>query len=220
MSNALQHLAAVLGFALPPYGMAAVIVIFLYALQSEIRFGAKARTHAAGASDRGSTLALSLASAVPILGFVLAMQPPASALASHLPGWLAGPGAMPGMPEVAWLGVGVGCLGIAVRLWAVLTLRQRYTRTLLVHDGHVIERSGPYRFVRHPGYLGSLLCLNGVALASGSAAVFVASAAATFAAYAHRICAEDTMLVAAFGEAYESYRREVNALIPFAGRAR
>ena len=106
-----------------------------------------------------------------------------SAPPSRPPAWLLGPGAMPGMPAVAWVGVGLGGLGLIIRLWSVLTLRQRYTRTLLVHEGHAIERGGPYRFVRHPGYLGSLLCLNGT--------------------------------LAAFGASYESYRREVGALLPF-----
>ncbi len=103
---------------------------------------------------------------------------------------------------------------LAPPLWAVLTLRHRYTRTLLIHDGHTIERGGPYRFVRHPGYLGSLLCLNGVALASGSLPVFVAAVCATLAAYAYRIHVEDALLVAAMGPAYERYCREVGALLP------
>jgi protein-S-isoprenylcysteine O-methyltransferase len=84
-----------------------------------------------------------------------------------------------------------------------------------VHDGHTVERGGPYRFVRHPGYLGSLLTLNGIALASGSAPVFLLSLAATAAAYAYRIRVEDAMLVARFGASYEAYRREVGALLPF-----
>jgi protein-S-isoprenylcysteine O-methyltransferase len=119
------------------------------------------------------------------------------------------------MPSTAWIGVGLGIAGILTRLWAVLTLRQRYTRTLRVDGGNTIERGGPYRFVRHPGYLGSLLCLNGIALASGNAVVFAASLLATLTAYAYRIHVEDAMLTAAFGEAYESYRRQVGALIPF-----
>ena len=59
---------------LPPYGLGAVLVLLLYALQSEIRFGARARSHSAGVSDRGSTLAVSLAALVPVLGLVLAMK--------------------------------------------------------------------------------------------------------------------------------------------------
>src|SRR5207253_6001663 len=106
--------------------------------------------------------------------------------------------------------------GLALRLVAVLTLRERYTRTLLVEAVHPIERSGPYRWVRHPGYLGSLLCLNGIALASGNAAALIASLIATSAAYAYRIKVEDEMLVATLGQAYIEYREQVRALLPFA----
>ncbi len=155
--------------ALPPYGVGALLVLLLYAIQAEIRFGAKARSHATGVSDRRSTLVVSLASAVPVVGFVLAMK---GRMLAPLPG------------------------------------------TLLLHEGHAIERGGPYRFVRHPGYLGSLLCLNGLALASGDALVLLASIGATFAAYNYRIRVEDAMLVAAFGEPYQRYRRETGALLP------
>jgi protein-S-isoprenylcysteine O-methyltransferase len=136
-----------------------------------------------------------------VVGFVLAMK-----------GRMLAP--LPGMPGIAWLGVGLGVLGLLLRLWAVLVLRERYTRTLLLHEGHAIERGGPYRYVRHPGYLGSLMCLNGIALASGDAFFFLASVAATYAAYSYRIRVEDAMLVAAFGEPYQRYLRETGALIP------
>jgi protein-S-isoprenylcysteine O-methyltransferase Ste14 len=69
-------------------------------------------------------------------------------------------------------------------------------------------------FVTPVTYVGSLLCLNGVALASGNALVLAASVLATLSAYAYRIRVEDAMLIAAFDAAYEGYRREVGALIP------
>jgi protein-S-isoprenylcysteine O-methyltransferase Ste14 len=199
-SNLFQSLTAGI-VALPSYGMGALLVLLLYAVQSEIRFGAKARSFAAGVSDRRSTFALSLASAVPVIGFVLAMKRPV-------------PAPLPGMPTIAWMGVGLGVLGLLLCLWALFVLRDRYTRTLLLHEGHRIERGGPYRFVRHPGYLGSLMCLNGIGLASGNTLVLLASITATFVAYAYRIRVEDAMLVAMFGAPYESYRRETRALLP------
>ncbi len=199
--------------ALPAYGIAALAVLLAYAAQSEVRFGARARTMRAGASDRYSTLAVSLAAAVPVLGFVLAMKTSSPAVGAFLPRWFR-VAVVPGLPETAWLGVALGTCGLALRLWAVLTLRERYTRTLSIGQGHAIERGGPYRWVRHPGYLGSLLCLNGVALASGNWATLLASVVATSAAYRYRINVEDRMLVAALGEAYARYRREVGALWP------
>jgi protein-S-isoprenylcysteine O-methyltransferase Ste14 len=150
---------------------------------------------------------------VPVLGFVLAMKVKSPSIASVLPRWFAA-AAMPGLPAIAWVGVFLGLCGVALRLWAVVVLRDRYTRTLLVQDEHSIERGGPYHWVRHPGYLGSLLCLNGIALASGNLVTLVASMGATFAAYLYRIRVEDQMLVAAFGASYAQYRRETGALLP------
>jgi protein-S-isoprenylcysteine O-methyltransferase Ste14 len=186
---------------LPSYGIAATSLFVLYAVQAEIRFGAKARATRGGPSDRFSTMALSLAMLVPLLGLIFAMK-------GRIPITL------PGMPVTAWVGVILGASGFALRLWSLLLLRERFTRTLLIQSEHQIERSGPYRFIRHPGYLGSLLCLNGIGLASGSTLVVVASILATGAAYWYRIHVEDAMLIRAFGEAYESYRRSTGALIP------
>ena len=66
----------------------------------------------------------------------------------------------------------------------------------------------------HPGYLGSLLCLNGTALASGNLITLLASLAATAAAYGYRIRTEDEMLIAALGPSYAEYRSQVRALLP------
>jgi protein-S-isoprenylcysteine O-methyltransferase len=199
--------------SLPGYALGAIIVLVLYGLQSEIRFGARARTMHAGKSDRMSTWLLAGCTAVPILGFVLAVKAKSPSFAPFLPAWFAD-AVFPGMPAIAWAGVIAGACGLALRMWAVLALRERYTRTLLVHEQHAVERGGPYRWVRHPGYLGSLLCLNGIALASGNMFTFAASLIATSTAYAWRIKVEDEMLVAAFGEPYQRYCRETRALLP------
>src|SRR5579864_1423264 len=184
--------------ALPSYGIAATSLFVLYAVQAEIRFGAKARATRGGPSDRFSTMGLSLAMLVPLVGFIFAMK-------GRIPMTL------PGMPATAWVGVIIGAGGFVLRLWSLLLLRERFTRTLLLQSGHQIERNGPYRFIRHPGYLGSLLCLNGIGLASGNTLVIAASILITCAAYDYRIRMEDAMLIKAFGEAYESYRRSTGA---------
>ena len=84
-----------------------------------------------------------------------------------------------------------------------------------VEEGHLVERGAAYKLVRHPGYLGSLMCLNGLGLASGNAVVFLATLVATILAYRYRIHVEEEMLVTAFGVSYERYQREVPALLPF-----
>ena len=199
--------------ALPPYGLGALVVLLLYAIQSEVRFGSRARTIRTEVSDRNSTLAVSISAAVSVLGFPLAVKANSPDLLLWLPRWFR-EAVVPGLPLVAWVGVVLGVLGLWLRLWAVLTLRERYTRTLLVQREHAVERNGPYRWVRHPGYLGSLLCLNGIALASGNVVTLIASLLATSAAYSYRVKVEEDMLVDLLGPAYAEYRRQVGALIP------
>jgi len=206
-------LAGVLGMAARPYGLGGMALIVLFVIQSEVRFGARARSSRAEGTDRSSSLVLTLTTLVPVVGFIFAMKTSPTAAA----GWrsLLFGESLPGLPTLAWAAFAVGLAGLALRLWGVLTLRERYTRTLLIQGEHPVERGGPYRLVRHPGYLGSLVCLNSLALTSGSAPVFAASLVATLAGYAYRIRAEDRMLVEALGEPYAQYRREVSALVPF-----
>src|ERR1700743_3002078 len=118
--------------SLPPYGIGALIIILLWAAQAEIRFGSRARTARAGASDRNSTPVLTIAAVVPILGFALGIRSNSPGLISSvLPGWFR-LAQLPGMPAAAWLGVFLGVCGLLLRLWAAMTLRERYTRTLLI----------------------------------------------------------------------------------------
>src|SRR5215472_3267659 len=89
--------------ALPAYGIGGVFILLLYAVQSEVRFGARARTMSPGRADRGSTLVVSLAATIPVIGFVVAMKVPGPARRLLGPLWL---GALPGIPAAAWVGVG------------------------------------------------------------------------------------------------------------------
>src|SRR5579872_57002 len=107
--------------ALPPYQLAALALLLLWGIQAEIRFGAKARAIAPAATDKNSTMILSVASVVPMLGLILSIR--------HVI-----PVSLPAMPALAWVGVMAGVLGFSLRLWAVLVMRERYTRTLLVQD--------------------------------------------------------------------------------------
>jgi protein-S-isoprenylcysteine O-methyltransferase len=198
---------------LPGYGICGFALIVLYFIQAEVRFGARARSNHMEATDRHSTSALTIALLICVIGFALAMKAAPPKPADWLPAAFRA-ASLPAMPALAWCGVAVGALGISLRLWAVLTLRERYTRTLLIQPDHTVVRTGPYRWVRHPGYLGSLLCLNGIALASGNWMSFITSVAATSIAYGYRIKIEDQMLLATFGADYSSYKASVGALFP------
>ncbi|MGR5130724.1 methyltransferase family protein [Vibrio alfacsensis] len=60
-------------------------------------------------------------------------------------------------------------LGYAFAAWALAENRFFASVVRIQTDrGHTVCDSGPYRFVRHPGYAGNLLALFGIVLALGS----------------------------------------------------
>jgi len=71
-------------------------------------------------------------------------------------------------------------LGYAFAAWALAENRFFYSVVRIRTDqGHVVCDSGPYRFVRHPGYAGNIFPLFGIVLALGSAWTLVPAMAAT-----------------------------------------
>src|SRR3954471_6248507 len=93
-----------------------------------------------------------------------------------------------------WVGVSIMVAGLVLRAWAMGTLGRYYTRTLrTVDDQHLVDR-GPYRFVRHPGYSGSLLIWVGYALGLGNWIAAALTLALLGAVYLWRVKAEETLL--------------------------
>ncbi len=115
---------------------------------------------------------------------------------------------------VAWSGIALFGLGIAVNIWAMATLRSLYTVRLDIQQGHRLVTSGPYRIVRHPGYFGFVLALPGMGLALGSLAL-LAFTVAILAWLVVRMREEEAMLVGQFGDEYRAYQRRTKRLIPF-----
>lgn len=75
-------------------------------------------------------------------------------------------------PSPLWLsllGLVLIALGYGLSAWALAENRFFHSVVRIRADqGHVVCDSGPYRFVRHPGYAGSLVSLAGTILALNS----------------------------------------------------
>lgn len=74
---------------------------------------------------------------------------------------------------------------------------------------------GPYRVIRHPGYLSSILVWVGSGLSVENWILIIIFTCLFFIVYIYRIKAEEKMLVLEFGEQYLNYRRKTWRLIPF-----
>lgn len=111
-------------------------------------------------------------------------------------------------------GLAISALAGAFAAWAMWSLGKGYGIKLDVFEGHVLKTDGPYRFVRHPMYLGIVLFHIGASLGLGSPLLLVATLALVVPFTAVRLAAEEKVLVAAFGERYTDYQRRVPALLP------
>jgi len=70
-------------------------------------------------------------------------------------------------------------LGYAFATWALAENRFFFSVVCIRTDrGHVVCDSGPYRFVRHPGYAGNIPPLLGIVLALGSVWTLIPAAVA------------------------------------------
>lgn len=124
-------------------------------------------------------------------------------------------GALP-YPKVFYvIGLILFVLGLIVRWIAIVHLGRFFTVNVEIAEDHELITSGPYRFVRHPSYTGTLLIFLGFGLCMlnvfSLAAVFLPIATA----FLWRMHVEETALRAAFGDDYRAYTAQTRRLIPF-----
>ena len=123
---------------------------------------------------------------------------------------------LPADPWLAWIGVGVTCLGAAVAIWARYCLGEYWSSRVSLKEGHQIIRSGPYAFVRHPIYTGMGLGMIGTAIVVGEWRGVLA-VALVLAAHSRKALREEALLIQEFGGQYVAYRRTTGFLLPRTG---
>jgi protein-S-isoprenylcysteine O-methyltransferase Ste14 len=94
------------------------------------------------------------------------------------------------------LGLGVALVGEALRLWAAGHLEK----------SREVTRSGPYRWLGHPLYVGSSLIAIGIVIAARHAVVTAVAFVYMIVTLAAAIRTEESFLRERFGEAYDRYR--------------
>jgi protein-S-isoprenylcysteine O-methyltransferase Ste14 len=104
--------------------------------------------------------------------------------------WLATPG-----PRTFAAGAAIAILGEALRLWAAGHLEK----------SKEVTQSGPYRYTRHPLYLGSSLIGAGIAIASHNLVVIALIAGYLLLTLTAAMRSEEAHLREKFGDAYDAY---------------
>ena len=103
-------------------------------------------------------------------------------------------------------------LGYAFAAWALAENRYFSSVVRIQTDrGHVVCDSGPYRFLRHPGYAGNVLALFGIVLALGSVWTLIPAAVASIIAVIRTALEDQNLLDELPG--YRDYARRVRFLL-------
>jgi protein-S-isoprenylcysteine O-methyltransferase Ste14 len=122
------------------------------------------------------------------------------------------------LPGGPWWPVVVGLvlmwLGSLLRMWSMVTLGRFFQLTLSIQDDHRIVERGPYRWLRHPSYLGIIVSLAGIGFVEGNWVSLAAMSAGGVIAVLVRIPVEERLLLGELGERYASYAHRTARLLP------
>ena len=177
-----------------------LLIIGFFFMETLLRSGGEAKSWQAGQFDQRSTMFIIIAYPVCAVALISSLFLNRSNIAL-LPSW------------IAWLGIIIALAGFGLRVWSMSVLGQFYTRTLKVTENQSIVRAGPYRFIRHPGYLGSILIWSGVAASTTNWIALLIVLVVMFAVYIYRIQSEEKMLLST-NAGYAEYRKHTKRLIP------
>ncbi|MFB3883018.1 MAG: isoprenylcysteine carboxylmethyltransferase family protein [Armatimonadota bacterium] len=113
-------------------------------------------------------------------------------------------------PGSTVLGTGFVLAGVLIRLWAAGFLEK---------GGDQLCIDGPYRYLRHPLYLGSFIAAVGFAIMMHVIWGWVIILPLFALLYLVQVVDEERHLRSVYGDAHSHFSRSVPALIPWPGRA-
>ena len=122
------------------------------------------------------------------------------------------------LPRNLWMqiaGLVLILAAMGLRIWTRAHMRGLYSGHVEVQVGHRLVQSGPYHFVRHPGYTGFLLMALGLVVGYSSLIGLFAIPILLLPGLAYRMKVEERLLSEQFGDEYRAYALKTRKLIPF-----
>ena len=112
-----------------------------------------------------------------------------------------------------WIGVGFGAATGVLLIWTFRSLGKNLTDTVVTRREHALITTGPYRWVRHPLYLATLLAVITDSLMAAN--WFLAwTGVVVFALLVIRTRREEEELVKRFGDDYRRYMDSTPMFFP------
>jgi protein-S-isoprenylcysteine O-methyltransferase Ste14 len=113
-----------------------------------------------------------------------------------------------------YLGLALFAFGFLGMHWAEAFLDKQFSVYVTLQEDHELVTEGPYRYLRHPRYLGIIVFTAGISLVFRSwlALILVAALALVL---IWRIQNEEALMHREFGTAWEAYSQRSWRLIPY-----
>lgn len=116
--------------------------------------------------------------------------------------------------NLQYLGIALAAFGVAFRLSAILSLGRFFTVAVTVVSSQKLVKSGPYHWLRHPAYSGSIATLVGLPLSLGTWVGVLLVLVLSLGGYLYRVRIEEQAMLEFFGEEYREYMQHTWRFFP------
>jgi protein-S-isoprenylcysteine O-methyltransferase Ste14 len=116
--------------------------------------------------------------------------------------------------DLQYLGLVLVALGVTFREWAVMSLGRFFTVTVTIAAQQTLVKRGPYHWLRHPAYSGSILSLVGFSLSLGTWMGGLLVLFLSLGGYLYRVQIEERVLLGVFGDEYRDYMQHTWRFFP------
>lgn len=120
-------------------------------------------------------------------------------------------------PDTDWLrylGLFPYAFGFVLMHWAQLRLDKQFSVQVTIQEDHRLITDGPYKYLRHPRYVGIISFMTGISMIFRSAAALGVTALVV-AVLLWRIHDEEILLRDQFGEEWKAYCSRTWRLLPW-----
>jgi protein-S-isoprenylcysteine O-methyltransferase Ste14 len=104
--------------------------------------------------------------------------------------------------------------GLIIRVTSILQLKQQFTYTVTKIENHKLIKTGLYRIIRHPGYLGQLIIFLGISTCLSNWISIILMLIPVLLGYLNRINIEEKFMAEQLGQKYLDYQKRTKRLIP------
>lgn len=114
-----------------------------------------------------------------------------------------------------YIGIIIMLAGVIFRAYAIKVLGRYFTTVVAISSNQEVIQTGPYRYIRHPAYTGTLLVLLGSGIAMTNWLSLIVVVVFGLVGHLIRVRVEEKLLCKSIGQPYVEYMRRTKRFIPF-----